>query len=105
MINHFLGNDIWSNVVIIAMGGLKKHPVEVRCQGATTAAKKLPRDPNRPKINFTGRLVSHELEVPDRYPGTTEEEARETIQNVLNTLKAQTVRTCNLILVDSNFSG
>ena len=102
MIDHFFGNDIWSNVVIIAMGGLKKHPVEVRCQGATTAANNLP---NRPKINFTGRLVSYELEVPGRYPGTTEEEARETIQNVLNTLKAQTVRTCNLILVDSNLSG
>ena len=97
MIDHFLGNDIWSNVVIIAMGGLKKHPVEVRCQGATTAANNLP---NRPKINFTGRLVSYELEV-----SSTEEEARETIQNVLNTLKAQTVRTCKLILVDSNLSG
>ena len=59
MINHFLGNNIWSNVVIVAMGGLRQHPVEVRCQGATTAANNLP---NRPKINFTGRLVSHELE-------------------------------------------
>ena len=105
MINHFLGNDIWSNVVIVAMGGLRQHPVEVRCQGATTAANNLPRPKNLGKINFTGRLVSYELEVPGRYPGTTEEEARETIQNVLNTLKAQTVRTCKLILVDSNLSG
>ena len=104
MINHFLGNNIWSNVVIVAMGGLRQHPVEVRCQGATTAANNLP-NRIKDKINFTGRLVSYELEVPGRYPGTTKEEARETIQNVLNTLKAQTVRTCNLILVDSNLSG
>ena len=95
MIDHFLGNDIWSNVVILAMGGLKKHPVEVRCQGATTAANQL-----RPNINFTGRLISYELGVT-----STEEEARESIQNVLNTLETKTVRTYNLILVDSNFSG
>lgn len=89
MIDHFLGNDIWSNVVILAMGGLKKHSVEVRCQGATAAANQLP---NRHKINFTGRLISYELEVT-----STEEQARESIQNVLNTLKAKTVRTYNLI--------
>ena len=96
MIDHFLGNDIWSNVVILAMGGLKKHSVNVRCQGATTAANQLP---NRPKIDWTGRLISYELGVT-----STEEQAQKSIQNVLNTLTAKTVRSCNLILVDFNFS-
>merc|ERR1712130_377126 len=83
LIEYFLGNDIWSNVVILAMGGLQRHPVEVRCQGATEAANQLP---SCPKINFTGRLISYELGVT-----STEEEARKCIQNVLNTLKAKTV--------------
>ena len=85
MIDHFLGNDIWSNVVILAMGGLQRHSVEVRCQGATAAADQLP---NRPKIDWTGRLISYELGVD-----STKEKARESIQNVLNTLTTKKVRT------------
>ena len=85
MIDHFLGNDIWSNVVILAMGGLKRHSVEVRCQGATTAADQLP---NCPEIDWTGRLISYELGVD-----STKEKARESIQNVLNTLTTKKVRT------------
>ena len=94
MIDHFLGNNIWSNVVILAMG--LRHSVEVRCQGATAAADQLP---NRPKIDWSGRLISYELGRT-----STEEQAQESIQNVLNTLTAKTVRSCNLILVDFNFS-
>jgi len=83
LIDHFLGKEIWSNVVILAMGGMQSHPVEVRCQGATTAARELP---NRSNIDFTGRLISYELGRT-----STEEEARENIQTVLNTLQEKTV--------------
>ena len=65
------------------MGGMKSLPVEVRCQGATTAARELP---NRSSIDFTGRLISYELGVT-----STEEQARDTIQTVLNTLQEKMV--------------
>ena len=68
------------------MGGLKSNSVETRCQGATSAARAL-----RPDLNFTGRLISYELEV-----SSTEEQARATIQSVLNTMKEQTVWTTQL---------
>ena len=57
MIDYFFGNQIWSNVIMIAKGGIGT--VEKRCQGATGAVKEILRQSNKTSPKFKGQLLSY----------------------------------------------